>query len=118
MRTQHQFLQENIGTSHDENYAFWLVTLLSWLLPTLVIALGLLDPFLAYVLSKKKQQKEQDVESQSKAEDEEEPRYINLNFLKPRLKTEAKLKVDAEEKARLDFIAKYRGPPLVHFLKM
>ena len=60
MQTQHQFLEETIGTSQDENYAFWLVTLLSWLLPTLVIALGLLDPLLAYVLSKKKQQREQD----------------------------------------------------------
>ena len=66
MRTQHQFLEENIGTSQDENYAFWLVTLLSWLLPTLVIALGLLDPLLAYVLSKKKRQKEQAIESQMK----------------------------------------------------
>jgi hypothetical protein len=108
MRTQHQFLQENIGTSHDENYAFWLVTLLSWLLTTLIIALGLLDPLLVYVLSKKKQQKDQDVEGQSKAEDEEETR----------LNTEAKLKVDAEEKARLDFIATYRCPPLVQFFKM
>ena len=99
MRTQHQFLQENIGTSQDENYAFWLVTLLSWLLPTLVIALGLLDPLLAYVLSKKKQQQEQDVESQSKAEEE------------ARLEAEAKAKADAEEKARLDFKAKYRGSP-------
>ena len=89
MRTQHQFLEENIGTSQDENYAFWLVTLLSWLLPTLVIALGLLDPLLAYVLSKKKQQKEQDVESQSKAEEE------------ARLEAEAKAKADAEEKLRL-----------------
>ena len=97
MRTQHQFLEENIGTSQDENYAFWLVTLLSWLLPTLVIALGLLDPLLAYVLSKKKQQKEQDIESQSKAEDEEEAR----------LEAEAKAKADAEEKLRLDFKVNY-----------
>ena len=97
MRTQHQFLEEAIGTSQDENYAFWLVTLLSWLLPTLVVALGLLDPLLAYVLSKKKQQKEQDVESQSKAEDEEEAR----------LEAEAKAKADAEEKLRLDFKANF-----------
>ena len=103
MRTQHQFLEEAIGTSQDENYAFWLVTLLSWLLPTLVVALGLLDPLLAYVLSKKKQQKEQDVESQSQTEDEEEPGL--------------EAKADAEEKARLDFKAKYRGPPLVQFFK-
>ena len=88
MRSQHQFLEENIGTSQDENYAFWLVTLLSWLLPTLVIALGLLDPLLAYVLSKKKQQKEQDIESQRKAEDEE---------------VKAQAKADTEEKLRLDF---------------
>ena len=54
MRTQHQFLEENIGTSQDENYAFWLVTLLSWLLPTLVIALGLLDPLLAYAFCQRK----------------------------------------------------------------
>ena len=93
MRTQHQFLEENIGTSQDENYAYWMVTLLSWLLPTLVIALGLLDPLLAYVLSKKKQQKEQDIESQSKAEDEEEAKS----------EAEAKDKADAEEKLRLDF---------------
>ena len=99
MRTQHQFLEENIGTSQDENYAFWLVTLLSWLLPTLVIALGLLDPLLAYVLSKKKQQKEQDVENQRIADEE------------ARLEAEAKTKADAEEKARLDFKAKYRGFP-------
>ena len=92
MRTQHQFLEKNIGTrSQDEDYAFWLVTLLSWLLPTLVIALGLLDPLLAYVLSKKKQQQEQDIEA--------------------KLEAEAKAKADAEEKARLDLKAKYRGSP-------
>ena len=51
------------------------------------------NPLLAYVLSKKKQQKEQDIESQSKAEDEEEAR----------LEAEAKAKADAEEKLRLDF---------------
>ena len=99
MRSQHQFLEESIGTSQDENYAFWLVTLLSWLLPTLVIALGLLDPLLAYVLSKKKQQKEQDVENQRIADEE------------ARLEAEAKTKADAEEKARLDFKAKYTSPP-------
>ena len=80
MRNQHQFLKENIGTSQDENYAFWLVTLLSWLLTTLIIALGLLDPLLVYVLSKKKQQREQDIEA--------------------KLEAEAKAKADAEEKAR------------------
>ena len=97
MRSQHQFLEENIGTSQDENYAFWLVTLLSWLLPTLVIALGFLDLLLAYVLSKKKQQKEEDIENQRKTEAEKEAR----------LEAGAKAKVDAEEKARLDFKANY-----------
>ena len=88
MRTQHQFLEEAIGTSQDENYVFGLVTLWSWLLPTIVIILGLLDPLLAYFLSKKKQQKE---ESQRKKEEE------------ARLEVEAKAKAEAEEKARLDF---------------
>ena len=87
MLTQHQFLEEAIGTSQDENYAFGLVTLWLWLLPTIVVILGLLDPLIAYFVSKKKQQKE---ESQRKKEAEEEAR----------LEVEAKAKTEAEEKAR------------------
>ena len=100
MRTRHEYLEEIIGTSQEEKYVYWLVTLLSWLLPTLTIALGLLDPLFVFILSKEKQPKEEDLESQSKTETGEEA--IS----------------EAEETNRLEFKAQY--PPvdlhLIHLL--
>ena len=54
MRTRHEYLEEIIGTSQEEKYVYWLVTLLSGLLPTLIIAFGLLDPVFVFILSKDK----------------------------------------------------------------
>ena len=102
MRTRHEYLEEIIGTSQEEKYVYWLVTLLSWLLPTLTIALGLLDPLFVFILSKEKQPKEEDIESQSKTETGEEA--IS----------------EAEERNRLEFKAQY--PPvdlhLIHLLAL
>ena len=96
MRTRHEYLEEIIGTSQEEKYVYWLVTLLSWLLPTLSIALSLLDPVFVFILSKEKQPEEEDLESQSKTDAEEEE--------------EALLEAEAEETNRLEFKVQY---PLV-----
>ena len=102
MRTRHEYLEEIIGTSQEEKYVYWLVTLLSWLLPTLSIALSLLDPVFVVIFSKEKQPKEEDLESQSKTEAEEEAL------------------LEAEETNRLEFKAQY--PPvdlhLIHLLAL
>ena len=104
MRTRHEYLEEIIGTSQEEKYVYWLVTLLSWLLPTLSIALSLLDPVFVFILSKEKQPKEEDLESQSKTETGEE----------------AISEAEAEETNRLEFKAQY--PPvdlhLIHLLAL
>ena len=102
MRTRHEYLEEIIGTSQEEKYVYWLVTLLSGLLPTLSIALSLLDPVFVVIFSKEKQPKEEDLESQSKTEAEEEAL------------------LEAEETNRLEFKAQY--PPvdlhLIHLLAL
>ena len=102
MRTRHEYLEEIIGTSQEEKYVYWLVTLLSGLLPTLSIALSLLDPVFVYIFSNEKQPKEEDLESQSKTEAEEEAL------------------LEAEETNRLEFKAQY--PPvdlhLIHLLAL
>ena len=89
MRTRHEYLEEIIGTSQEEKYVYWLVTLLSGLLPTLSIALSLLDQVFVVIFSKEKQPKEEDLESQSKTEAEEEAL------------------LEAEETNRLEFKAQY-----------
>ena len=94
MRTRHEYLEEIIGTTQDEKYVYWLVTLLSGLLPTLSIALSLLDPVFVFVLSKEKQSKEEDLENRSKTEAEEEEEAL----------------LEAEETNRLEFKAQY--PPV------
>ena len=104
MRNRHEYLEEIITTSQEEKYAYWLVTLLSWLLPTLTIALGLLDPVFVFILSKEKQPKEEDLESQSKTETGEE----------------AISEAEAEETNRLEFKAQYSlvDPQLLHLLAL
>ena len=92
MRMRHDFLEEAIGTSQEEQKVYWLVTLLSWLLPILSVALGLLDPVFVFILSKEKKPREEDIESQSLVEAEEEPI------------------LEAEETNRLEFKAQY--PPV------
>ena len=59
IRSRHEDLEEAIQTSEEEKYAFWLVTLLAWLLPTLVIVGGLLDGLFVFILWKEKQPKKQ-----------------------------------------------------------
>ena len=54
IRGRHKDLEEAIQTSEEEKYAFWLVTLLAWLLPTLVIVGGLLDGLFVFILWKEK----------------------------------------------------------------
>ena len=54
MRTRHEDLEKAIETSEEEKYAFGLVTLLAWLLPTLVIVGGLLDGLFVFILWKEK----------------------------------------------------------------
>ena len=65
IRSRHEDLEEAIQTSEEEKYAFWLVTLLAWLLPTLVIVGGLLDGLFVFILWKEKQPKEK-VEGEEK----------------------------------------------------
>ena len=62
-----------IQTSEEEKYAYWLVTLLAWLLPTLVIVGGLLDGLFVFILWKEKQPKE-------KVEGEEKTSILVLAF--------------------------------------
>lgn len=88
--TRHEYLEEIIGTSQEEKYVYWLVTLLSWLLPTLIIALSLLDPVFVFILSKEKQPSEEDLESQSETDAEEEEESIS--------------EATAEETNRLEFL--------------
>ena len=88
--TRHEYLEEIIVTSQEEKYAYWLVTLLSWLLPTLIIALSLLDPVFVFILSKEKQPSEEDLESQSETDAEEEEESIS--------------EATAEETNRLEFL--------------
>ena len=73
-------------------------------LPTLTIALGLLDPVFAFILSKEKQPKEEDLESQSKTDAEEEEEAL----------------LEAEETNRLDFKAQYLPVDmhLIHLLAL
>ena len=54
IRSRHEDLEKAIETSEEEKYAFWLVTLLAWLLPTLVIVGGLLDGLFVFILWKEK----------------------------------------------------------------
>ena len=98
MRTRHEYLEEIIGTTQDEKYVYWLLTLLSWLLPTLSIALSLLDPVFVFILSKEKQPEEEDLESQSNPDAGEEAL------------------LEAEETNRLEFKAQYLH--LIHLLAL
>ena len=100
MRTRHEYLEEIIGTSQEEKYVYWLVTLLSGLLPALSIALSLLDPVFVFILSKEKQPREEDLESQSKTDAEEEEEAL----------------LEAEETNRLEFKAQYLH--LIHLLAL
>ena len=65
IRSRHEDLEKAIETSEEEKYAYWLVTLLAWLLPTLVIVGGLLDGLFVFILWKEKQPKEK-VEGEEK----------------------------------------------------
>ena len=98
MRTRHEYLEEIIGTTQDEKYVYWLLTLLSWLLPTLTVALSLLDPVFVFILSKEKQPREEDLESQSNPDAGEEAL------------------LEAEETNRLEFKAQYLH--LIHLLAL
>ena len=100
IRSRHEYLEEIIGTTQDEKYVYWLLTLLSWLLPTLTVALSLLDPVFVFILSKEKQPKEEDLESQSKTDAEEEEEAL----------------LEAEETNRLEFKAQYLH--LIHLLAL
>ena len=50
MKTRHKLLLETIGGVFDEEeYANWLVTKFSWILPTIVFCGGLVDIFLIWL---------------------------------------------------------------------
>ena len=78
MRTRHEYLEEAIGTSEEEKYAFWLVTLLAWLLPTLVIAGGLFDGLFVFILWKEKQPKEQVDERKAEEKTSKMQKFLQL----------------------------------------
>ena len=80
MRTRHADLEKAIETSEEEKYAFGLVTLLAWLLPTLVIVGGLLDGLFVFILWKEKQPKEQ--VDERKAEEKTSKMQKFLQFLR------------------------------------
>ena len=52
MREKHLLLRDNIGTFAKEDEAFNLLTMLSWLLPFLVVSFAILDLILAFVYLK------------------------------------------------------------------
>ena len=80
IRSRHEDLEEAIQTSEEEKYAYWLVTLLAWLLPTLVIFGGLLDGLFVFILWKEKQPKEQ--VDERKAEEKTSKMQKFLQFLR------------------------------------
>ena len=80
IRSRHEDLEEAIQTSEEEKYAYWLVTLLAWLLPTLVIVGGLLDGLFVFILWKEKQPKEQ--VDERKAEEKISKMQKFLQFLR------------------------------------
>ena len=80
IRSRHEDLEEAIQTSEEEKYAYWLVTLLAWLLPTLVIFGGLLDGLFVFILWKEKQPKEQ--VDERKAEEKTSKIQKFLQFLR------------------------------------
>ena len=80
IRSRHEDLEKAIETSEEEKYAFWLVTLLAWLLPTLVIVGGLLDGLFVFILWKEKQPKEK--VDERKAEEKASKMQKFLQFLR------------------------------------
>ena len=80
IRSRHEDLEKAIETSEEEKYAYWLVTLLAWLLPTLVIVGGLLDGLFVFILWKEKQPKEQ--VDERKAEEKTSKIQKFLQFLR------------------------------------
>ena len=50
VRTRHELLESALGMVYpEEEYAYWLVTLLAWLLPTIVLVGALLDTSIVIV---------------------------------------------------------------------
>ena len=80
IRSRHKDLEQTIETAEEEKYAYWLVTLLAWLLPTLVIVGGLLDGLFVFILWKEKQPKEQ--VDERKAEEKTSKMQKFLQFLR------------------------------------
>ena len=78
MRSRHKDLEEAIQTSEEEKHAFWLVTLLAWLLPTLVIVGGLMDGLFVFILWKEKQPKEQVDERKAKEKTSKMQKFLQL----------------------------------------
>ena len=53
VRARHQLLQGAVGTYPEEDYAFWLVTTLSWVLPLTIFIASLVDMCFAIFYMKK-----------------------------------------------------------------
>ena len=52
MKSRHELLSSAIGTFHEEDEAYLLVTWLLWVIPLTVTLAALMDAFLAYVYMK------------------------------------------------------------------
>ena len=78
IRSRHKDLEEAIQTSEEEKYAFWLVTLLAWLLPTLVIAGGLIDGLFVFILWKEKQPKEKVDEKEAEGKTSKMEKFLKF----------------------------------------
>merc|ERR1719464_488978 len=78
IRSRHEDLEKAIETSEEEKYAYWLVTLLAWLLPTLVIVGGLLDGLFVFILWKEKQPKEQVDERKAEEKTSKMQKFLQL----------------------------------------
>ena len=78
IRSRHEDLGKAIETFEEEKYAFWLVTLLAWLLPTLVIVGGLLDGLFVFILWKEKQPKEQVDERKAEEKTSKMQKFLQL----------------------------------------
>ena len=52
MKTRHELLLASIGVFPEEEYAYWLATEMSWILPTIILCGGLVDIILGVMYLK------------------------------------------------------------------
>ena len=49
MNARHKLVQGAIGVFPEEEYAYWLVNMLSWILPLVIVLGAIVDVFLVYI---------------------------------------------------------------------